>query len=207
MCQHIYDDEDDPASVEASSVGGERAVSLLGSSVSGSSAVEANRKKRKVSLASNVSSSTNVKGAISRVVFKFGQPVSTQLYFRLPKVSLTSVELKRLERELSIIQNADCPLRALTIPILDTVQAYTFCSIRHAPVLDRFGKSQSRRTVLRAPRCGDHFFTAIQTDVIDSYALVHSILDFCDRTYGFVRWVTPTFPGSRSPPAASNICA
>ena len=169
--------------------------------------VMANRKKRKISLASNVSSTANVKGAVSRVLLKSGLPVSTQLYFRLPKVSLSSIERKRLESELTIIRNADGPLGGVALPILESVQAFTFCSIRHTPVIDRFGNSQSRRTVLRAPRCGDHFFTAIQTDVLDSYALVHSILDFCDRTYCFVRWVTPTFPGSRNPPGATQICA
>ena len=133
--------------------------------------------------------------------------MSTQLYFRAAKVVLSGTELHRLQVELRAIWNADFPLKHCSSDeILAMVQAYTFCSIRHTPTVDRFGNPFSRRTVLRAPRC-DQYHTAVETDVIGSYALIYSILDFCERTYCFVRWVTTVYPGSHTPPTASNICA
>jgi hypothetical protein len=178
------------------------------SSTGSASAVGEKRKKAKMSLASGTSSTTSVKGAITRVSLMHGAAVSTQLYFRQPKVVLSGSELHRLQAELTVIWKADFPLEANThIDILSKVQAFTFCSIRHAPSVDRFGHTYSRKSVLRAPRCDDQFCTAVQTDVIGSYALVHTILDFCDRTYCFVRWVTSTYPGSRTLPSASNSCA
>ena len=166
-------------------------------------------KRRKLSLASNQSSTTTVvKGGVTRVLFRYGVPVSTQLYFRQKKVALSGAELTRLQTELKLIKKAEFPLEQVSQDtILDDVQAFTFCSIRHAPIIDRFGRPYSRRTVIRAPRCDDQFHTVIQTDVVDSYAVVYSILDFCDQTYCFVRWVTPTYPGSQTAPAASHVCA
>ncbi len=135
-------------------------------------------------------------------------PVSTQLYFRQPKVYLSIAEQKRLQVELKLVRRAEFPSEKISHDtILDDVSAYTFCSIRHAPTIDRFGKPYSRRTVLRAPRCENQFHTAIQTDVVDSYALLISILDFFEQTYCFVRWVTPIFPGSNHAPPPSHICA
>jgi hypothetical protein len=134
--------------------------------------------------------------------------VSTQLYFRLAKVILSASELHRLQVEVRAIWSADFPLTPCSnVDLMSKLHAYTFCSIRHTPTVDRFGNLVGRRTVVRAPRCGDQFHTAVETDVIGSYALIYSILDFCDRTYCFVRWVTTTYPGSRAPPRASHTCA
>jgi hypothetical protein len=161
-----------------------------------------------VSLASNVSSTTSVKGAITRLLLKSGASVSTQLYFRLAKLTLSPTELHRLKAELKTIWNADFPSEKCSPDsIIGKAHAYTFCSIRHAPTVDRFGNPYCRKTIIRAPRCEDHFYTAVATDVDGSYALVYAILDFCERTYCFVRWVTPTFPGSRNPPGATHFCA
>ncbi len=195
--QHLYDDQQ---------LDEERSSQITSASSASGSAVGAKRKKTIVSLASGVSSTTSVKGAVTRVSLVSGVAVSTQLYFRLPKVVLSDIEFNRFEIELRAIWKADFPSdKCSNIELLAKVQAYTFCSIRHSSTVDRFGNPASRRTVLRAPR-GDQFHTAVETDEIGSYALIYSILDFCERTYCFVRWVTSTYPGCRNPPTASSIC-
>jgi hypothetical protein len=170
-------------------------------------------KRARSSLAEGASSAGRLAGATFREVGSVEKGyTSTVLYFRLSKVTLThDKQLRILKSELKVIWRAiherpddTCPSADV---LLTQVQAFTFCSLKHPPVINRFGKPVRRRTVIRAPR-GQHLFpTAVETDVEGSFALVLAILDFCHRTFCFVQWVTSAFSGSAAASRSSAVCA
>ncbi len=123
----------------------------------------------------------------------------TTLYCRLNSLELTQPEMTALQRELKIIYKSQFPESAVPLDesLLNQVTAYKFANVRHPPALNMFGKFESKRSILRSPRDG-FFYTAVQTDTEGSFAFIIALLDFVDRTFVLVRWMTSSYPRSAS---------
>ena len=186
---------------------GSVASSIFSSSSTMSSAGR-RKKRRRRELASLSGSSGN--SSTSEHSYKVHRRIDnmfTSCYFVSKHILLSPEEKSRLVRELQAIWRAEKPTEVAPDGdgILGFCRVYLYCNVQHPPEPAIYGdKFISKHSILRSPR--GLTYTVVHTDQGDSYGQIYLIIDFLERVFLFLRWFTPTFPGSnRIPPETSVV--
>jgi hypothetical protein len=206
MFQELFGEEaDDWQSVTTTAASSLSGISGNGK-VSEHSARGKKRASNRESLATGELQQKKFKGGVERTYQDnpLGGNTYTRLHHTLDSVCLPAKQLQAFKKELKVLWRSINPTRPLPINVETFARAFQYCTVLHAKEVNRFGNSVARRSMLSAPR--DGFHCTVQTDTLGSYCHILVLFDFCDQTYVYVQWLTPTYAGCTAKPKKHQVC-